>query len=272
MGFSCFHVMGHENSLVRPQRKASSLIIGAGINYMMFRDLSSSPLYYSGTMSKFQLGFYTQSPKMQQIISVSYSSGSLSNNNDVYRIKADVTTFSLSYQYLKQVRAFSSNRLNTKIGGMFNILGNYRNNDGLNNFAIAYELMPSLMLSAKTELDVSRTESKRIFFNTLLMRPRKKMLSYQLNVGLVNGNFRGDIPYLLNSSVSNNLDFIEALRFKGFSKVRLGSTFNYTVYLNPSNAICISYDWNVLQTSNDELRFEQASHLIGLRLLFGINN
>lgn len=261
---------GHAQNELSPfsVKKASHFVIGTGINYIQLRDLSSSPLYYSGITPEFNVGFISKSVVTENEINTSYSLGQLSNNMGEDVIKTEINSVMIGYQHLRRVKALSSASINTKLGGLFEVLGNYRYNEGLNNFGMAYELIPTLFFSVKTELDISRKEEKKFFFNKLRFLTRKRLLSYQLNFGLVNSNIRGDIPYLLNSSVSNDLDFWEATTFDIFSGFRFSSALNYTIYHDNFNAICFSYRWNALQTNNDGFRFEQTNHLLGISLWF----
>jgi len=264
--------MAQENLNAYPFVQSNFLEISVNANHIQFRDFVSSPLYYNGITSQFNLALVKKRDKMERSVGLSYSSGNVSNDDFNQITEAEISSFSFHYHYLKHIEGLSSNTFNTKIGGLFDVLGNYRTNEKLNNYGISYEIIPTLFLSARTEVDVSRKEQKNIFFDRIRLLPRKRLISYQLDFGLLNSNFRVDQSYLINSSVSNDLDFIAATRFNGFSGFRFSSLLEYTISLKNSNAYRISYGWSVLTTGNDRMRFEQSNHFLGISILFNTKN
>lgn len=249
--------------------------VGAGLGFSNFRDFRTSPLIYSGTTPYINLSFLKTDQRRESELGMSYSKGEYSNDfNDQVQI-SEVNTLSLYYSLMYQLPKLTNDKWNTKVGGQLNITGNYRDNEGLLNYSLGLEIIPTVFASAKIERDVSRTKAKyrKFLFNKKQLMPKTRKLSYQLNVGLVNSQSRLVLPELFDSYLANeDLDITGSLEFQAFSGFRMSSSLNYMIYLKNKNAIQFSYLWDAYRTGNDKQQFEMGSHTLKFSILFKTNN
>ena len=278
--FLCIHLFASigqiNDTLTRKQirkNRPNYIILGTGINRAIFRDLATSPLFYKWMIPNFSLGYKKIDFKKETAFGVNYSSGNLSHsimNSGTNKLWA----LNLDFYKLYQIEKLSTEKWNYKLGGTVQFTNNFRINEILENNAYGYEGFLNLLFSQKLTRDISRKieKNKTIWFFNVHRKPRKRELSYQLNIGLINNYLRNGYAYLGQSEVINDFKLLDDYKFEIMKGYRANSVLNYTTYLKNNNALQFSYSWDVFSTGNNNKnnRFEMASHKIQFSLLFNL--
>ena len=247
-----------------------------GLNYLSlgvgsFRDFATSPLIYSGislSSGGFKLKIDEErETKFGMPITVGFFGTSVGDHSS----SSTLISFSPYYSKLYQIKKWSSDKFNVKVGGMLQATMNLRTNVDLANNGIGLEIIPTLFGSAQGTWDVSRNvdkDKKFLFFKYKLLK-RKKSLAFRFNTGLINASYRNGYAYSGQSFLLNEPKAFDGYEFKAFSGFRMSSSLDYTLYSRKTtNAVQISYVWDALRTGGDLDKFEMAQHAIRLTLLF----
>ncbi len=278
--FLCFHLFagfGQSNdNLTRKEirkNRPSYIILGTGINRVIFRDLATSPLFYKWMIPNFNLGYKKIDSKKETAFRVNYTSGNHSHSIMNYGTNK-LWSLNIDIYKLYQLKKLSTEKWNYKIGGSLQFTNNFRINEILENNAYGFESFLNVLFSQKLTRDISRKieKNKTIWLFKIHRKPRKRELSYQLNIGLINNYLRNGYAYLGQSEVINDFKLLDDYKFGFLKGYRANSAINYTTYLKNNNALQFSYSWDVLSTGNNNKnnRFEMASHKIQFSLLFNI--
>mgnify|MGYP001456661922 CR=1 FL=1 len=257
-------------------RKERPTYIGItfGLNSSKYRDFATSPLFYSGTPKSWGLSRHRLDDKKETHIGLSYASGTYTNSFNSHIAPSSVKILSVYYSQLYQLNKFSSEKLNVKVGGLFNTTANLRINPSLQNNAGGIEVIPTLLGSIKLTKDISRKEAKnkKFIFIKYKLKKRTRNLAFNLNVGLLNSSLRNGYAYTGQSSILNTPKLFDRYEFKMFSGFRMSSAFDYTISLNNKNKIQLSYLWDAYKTGGDLDQFNMISHTFKITLLFNTNN
>jgi len=260
----------------KEQRKERPTYISVttGMSLSNFRDFATSPLVYNGVSGYISLSHIKSDQQRESEIGFSYSSGIYNNIFNNHSTISKVRTASIYYSKLYQLSKLSSEKLNVKIGGLFNTTGNFRINGDLNNNAYGFEFSPTLMGSVKITKDISRKEdkNKKFLFIKYKLKQKTRDLAFRFNVGLINSSFRNGFVYSGQSGIINEPNVFDDYQFKLFSGFRMSSALDYTVSLKNKNKIQLSYLWGAYKTGGDLDKFEMAHHTIKFTLLFNTNN
>lgn len=245
-----------------------------GLNSSNFRDFATSPLIYKGIQNYVALSRVKHNTKRESEIGLSYSFGNYKNTFNEHSAISAVKTLSIYYSQLYQLNKLSSEKLNVKIGGLFNTTGNIRTNESLQNNATGIEIIPTIFGSIKITSDVNRKEAKdkKFLFIKYHLNKRDRNLSFRLNLGLINSSFRNGFVYSGQSGILNKPNIIDNYQFKVFSGFRASTALDYTIFLNNKNKIQFSYLWDAYKTGGDLDKFEMAHHTLKLTFLFNTNN
>lgn len=248
------------------------LNIALGLNSSNFRDFATSPLIYSGKPLYTSLSHIDMDEKRESHFTLSYSFGNYKSNFNLHASESIVNTFSFNHSELFELSKFSSSRVNVKIGGQFNSTFNHRKNTKLFNNNEGVDIISTLFGSAKATLDLSRTEeeNKKLLFIKYKAQKRRRTLSYNMNIGIVNSSYRNGFAYTSPSAPINDDDFFAGYKLQLFKGFRLNSALDYTVFLHNGNAIQFSYIWDAYRTAGHHNNFEMAAHILKLSLLFGL--
>ena len=257
-------------------RKNRPIYIGftAGLNSSNFRDFATSPLIYKGILKHIALSCIKYDQKRESEIGLSYSFGNCKNSYNRHLTRSEVKTLSIYHSQLYQLNKLSSEKLNIKIGGLFNTIGNLRINESLQNNAEGIEIIPTFFGSIKIVKDVSRKEAKdkKFFFIKYHLKQRFRNLSFRLNVGLINSSFRNGFVYSGQSTILNKPEPYDDYQFMVFSGFRASGVLNYTISLKNKNKVQLSYLWDAYKTGGELDKFEMARHTFKLTFLFNTNN
>lgn len=241
-----------------------------GFNFSNFRDLATSPLSYSGRPLFVGVDYLKTDQKRETELGVSYSFGRYSATVGENSAVSTVKVISGFYSRLYEIPAWGNEKWNIKAGGLLNVTGNIRSNASFQNNAFGSEIISTVFGSAKATRDVSRTKhkDKKFLFVKYKLQPRKKNLSFRLNVGLMNSTYRNGYVYSGQSSVLNQPKLYDGYQFLMFSGFRMGTAIDYTIQLKSNNAIRFSYVWDAYKTGGDLDQFQMASHVLKFTLMF----
>lgn len=255
---------------VERKNRPTYLNVGIGLNNINFRDFATSPLIYSGSTFNFALAKLKMDSKKEINAGMSYSVGGTSTTSNDRTTASAVHKLSFNYSRLYHVSNFSNEKWNVMAGGLVDLTTVVRINESLFNNAIGADFFGTLFGSAKVTRDVSRTEEvdKKFLFWKRHLKPRKKNLSFRLNVGLMNNTYRNDYIYLDQAGLVNENTLFSSHIFKAFSGMRFSTALDYTLFMENKNALRFSYEWDAYKTGGDLDKFEMANHQLSFTLLF----
>lgn len=254
---------------------------GVGIGYGQFRDFATSPLFYDGLVNRTNIGYLRKDNFRELDYGFIFDSGNSFTttyrndylSNDSYK-EASFSRLDLHFGQLFGVDRLSILGLNTKIGYKLSASGNLRINQSLSNNGIGAEGFVNLSGALKLTKDFSRekTVQKKLLFIPYKLKAKKRDVSAQFNIGVVNGNFRNGFAYQNNAPSTNKWN-IEDLLFSGHEfHVFDGYRFNfdpaYTRYLKNNNAIKFAYRWEALSTGDNFGKLQQSQHSLEVSMHF----
>ena len=243
---------------------------GIGMGVSKFRDLATSPLIYYALTGNSAIGYLKQDRKRESKIKLRISTGSYAPNIEgiVTRSSAIVSGFSITKLYA--LNKFSNEKWNFKVGGLADISVITRINSSLQNNALGVDMFVNLMASGKVTRDVSRKNAKQKKFLWIKynLQPRKRDLSFKLDVGVINSYYRNPYAYLGQSSVVNKTVFFDEYQYHIFSGLRFSTEFIYTIYLKNKNALQLSYIWDGYRTESDIDSFGMINNIFKFSFLF----
>ncbi len=236
-----------------------------------FRDFATSPLFYQGNLTAISVSHIDIDEARESSLGVSYAFGQHTSDFNDHNASSKVKIIALNYLELFELRAISSNKINLKVGGQFNSTFNIRNNSSLFNNSKGIELMANLFASAKVAVDISRQKDRTIKFlgAKFKLKKQRRILAYNLNVGLVNSAFRNGFVYTGHAAILNTDDFFEGYQFRVFTGYRINSRLDYTVFLPNKNGFQFSYLWDVYSTGQED-SFEMYQHTFTFSFLYNI--
>jgi hypothetical protein len=249
--------------------------LSSGFNYSSIRDFATSPLIYTGVTNYLALSRLKYNLKREAEIGFYISSGQYNNSfNEQFTSSSFVNTFAINYSQLYEFNKLSSEKLNVKIGGVFNMTSNLRVNESLLNNAVGIESFITLLGSIKITKDISRKKEvdKKFLFIKYKLKQKTRNLAFRLNIGLINSTLRNGFVYSGQSFILNDPNIFDGYQFKLFSGFRMSSALDYTIHLKNKNKIQLSYLWDAYKTGGNLDKFEMANHTFRVTLLFNTNN
>ena len=240
---------------------------GIGLGSVSFRDFATSPLIYSGTA----IGFKSSKTKISRdkeskfgvdvLLGLALSSVAKETSVGI------IINFDINYSQLYTIEALSTRGWETKVGGALSVLFVNRLNNDLRNNALGFEFFPTLFGSIKTSKDFTRH---------LPLRKKKgsrhQSISFQLDVGLLNTNFRNGYAYTTHSPFYNGTNIFENHQFNIFSGLRIRSAVDYILYARTTkNAIKISYNWTCVRSGENPDRFTMSNGVVSFSYLYRVN-
>lgn len=242
-----------------------------GLLATTYRDFATSPLYYTGTGLSFGLTWMRDNARYEHELSADFL---FSANIGVTPDSAEFDVLPLGIflsgqlydHYLRLIPGLNYNGWQLKLGGAFVSNMNARINPALQNAAVGIEVFTNLMLSAKVERDVSRKELQvmDLWLMKIKLRPEKRKLSFQANIGVLNLNYRPGYAYLadveLNGSDTNGLAFLLAGHQWSLNGYRFGTRLEYTRYRPNGNGRRYAYHWDAAHAPGRHEAFQMATH------------
>lgn len=260
----------------KEERKAANkerpkyLDLGTGINVSYFRDFATGPIFYRSAANSVMAHYHRFDSDRETRFGTDLSFGIYSFQIENERASSLVRTLNLDFGKLYRLEKLSNDKYSVKAGGTFLFTGNMRIDPALQNSGFGYEFIYNLMASAKVSRDVSRKEAKRVklWFIKYNLQPRQRLLSYQLNLGVLNSHIRNGYAYVNQNGILNEPSFLADYEHTFFQGFRMNSALFYTLYLNKGNALRFSYVWDAYTTGQEEVKLEMANHMFGVAFLF----
>ena len=250
------------------KRKTEYTKLSIGIPSIQFRDFATSPLVYSGAGIHGDFGSYNERGTSITTYGAHVSFGATS---DPYSSAiSSVTAVNIYYgKLLKVVPGFRHATLH--LGGLIEGTTNVRVNGNLMNNSFGLELAPAVYASGKITRDISRKEARTIkpisFIPGIQLQPRERNLSFQLNVGLLNGAYRNGYAYAGQTAVLNNFSIFEDYNYTATAGARFSGELMWTEVLDNGNRIGYSYFFQQYALNGFD-RFEWMQQGVKLTIYF----
>ena len=250
--------------------QSSYIELGIAPGLSFFRDKATSPLFYIGNTLSFIGAWHSTNNSNERLASISYTSGKHTNNYNNTNNSARFYNLELNFSKLYLLNRLSSDKWKTKIGaGVISTL-NIRENKALMNNSLGIENISNIVFSTKITRDILHLFSSKTKFQygKKNKSPTKRELSFLLNIGIVNLNYRPGyaynyLPSIDNSYVRNMSD--HHLSINGF---RLNSGIQYSKFLSNKNILRISYIFDAYNAPGQHEPFNYAKHSLKFSLLY----
>ena len=247
--------------------------IGTGIGPSVYRDKATSPLFYRGVSLYGTLNLIRVTGRKETLLGIEMTPGvTTAQAGEAEAVGSLFNSVSFSHSRLYQLPGRSDDRWNYKLGARAIATGNLRLNEELRNNSVGLEAFANLMAAFKISRDVSRLreEHKKLAFINYRLKPKRRNLSYQLNIGIWNNSLRNGYAYLDHSGVVNDPKVFGDYNLRVFSGMRFSSELNYTLHLTGAhkNAVRFSYVWDALSTPHGPDAFDMARHIVRFTLLY----
>ncbi|MBC3787169.1 hypothetical protein [Spirosoma utsteinense] len=233
-------VLGYSRAVAQQTDSADKqLLIGAGFGYMTIKDLSSSPLRYSGMGATVRLGYEYNQPKSVQRVLFSVQAGGLQNG---IRKQSGVSAYKAQLAYSQYWVLNSRPRTSWALGGRADVWANARLFNTRENNPVSYD--------AGTAISIG-TQANHSFSG----RFSRLAASFQLSVPVVAYVIRPayGVPYpeaFLQDGVFNHQDqgltgpLVSSGRVRSTGDFfRLQTTTSLTYSFSNTKTIRLSYDW-----------------------------
>jgi len=268
-------LLGQSDTLTNKQirkNRAVYIKLGLGSGYSYFRDFATSPLNYGGAPLNVSFAYLKADSLRETEIYINYYQGILVAETGESDGESLTLVFSGGYSRLYGLKSLSGNRWNVKVGGLADASMHLRNNLYLGNNGSGAEMFLTLFASGKIAYDMTRTGTKykKLWFIKYKLNPRKHDISYRLNLAVINSTLRNGYAYNGQSYLVNDASVLDNYVFYPISGYRMSSCFDYTYFLNNSNALQLSYVWDAYKTGGDLDKFEMAHHTLKFSLLFSL--
>jgi hypothetical protein len=258
-------VAQNEPTIFNESRKLMGLSIHTGSG--VYRDFSTSPLFY-------------ELPGLGITFSGIYHTDNTENRFDLdggfYMWNEQFFQFNGYYHFLRNLPVLKHPKWNLKVGGALLMTQNLRLNSALLNAQIGYEAFTNLMLVGKISRDFSTLQPKpfKFWFIKGTKKPGKRMLSFQMNIGLLNFNSRpSTYNYVYLGAIYGTAISLDKLLKEYKWKLngwRIGTQIDYTWFYPSGNGRRISYIWDVAHAPGSFEPFDMATHKLQYTIL--INN
>jgi hypothetical protein len=249
-----------------------------GIELISFRDLATSPLFYDGVGLAGNIAWQWEHPKNETNLALYGTSSTTTSRTPLSAFFQTSTSSSflsgsVYVHSLFTLPSLSNEKRTVQLGGAMANTWNIRSNPSLFNNGFGMESFANLFLSGKGIYDISRKNVviKDYYLFTRTLQPAKRNLSFQLNIGLLNLNYRPGYAYnsdvALDGSNTNPLGFLldgHAWKVNGY---RLNTQLHYTKYIPNGNGHRWSYIWDIAQAPGRFEPFEMVTHRIQYTLL-----
>ncbi len=264
--FSCNTIQAQQNE---PILNESRKLLGLSLNleYGNFRDFSTSPLFYKMPGFGCSVSGIYQTDKNENRFDL--------EGNILYwnSLLVQLNTY---YHYLHKIPVFKNPKWDLKLGGSFHFTQHFRSNAALMNAQEGFESFVNVMAVGKISRDISRLSSRdyTCWFIKGSYKPIKRMISLQMNVGVLNLNHRPSTYNYVYFGYINGSELPIAEFFKEYkwrlNGWRLGAQIDYIWFYPSGNGRKISYIWDAMHAPGSFEPFEMACHKLQFTIL--INN
>jgi hypothetical protein len=247
--------------------------LSMGYNRSMYRDFATSPLFYEGYGAQLQTGRLKRSTASESAFEWGFGVNIMNARipeNDYLQPSTGGFFGQLTIRYLqlRELNRFSSEKNNIKLGGIIQTNQNFRLNPNLMNNSVGVENISNLMASGQITRDISRDIPRQL--NLWLFKPSlkpvKRDLRAQFNVGVVNLNYRPGYAYAYDSEVigleTNPLSWVLSNYKWSLNGWRFNTELEYITYLPNGNATSWTYVWDAANAPGRFENLQLAVHQI----------
>lgn len=254
-----------------------------GTGNAIYRDFATSPLFYRGPLMSLQMAWqkHRSQSTREWALQTNFSPAQAQlSDEQTYKTKSTsvFSSSSLVYSYLHQLSKLTKGKFTFAAGGMWFNTFNFRLNQSLGNNAVGMEFFSNIMASGRVTYDASHSKSGRRYFLKYLYftrQPRNQRLSFQLNAGLLNWNYRPGYAYKELPELDGSKTNPFALVLSGFdwklNGYRFGSELGFIRFKQNGNAVKWAYCWDILHAPGRFEAFQMAMHRIQFSLFFNRN-
>lgn len=253
--------------------------LSLGLTSPIYRDFATSPLFYRGAGIYVSSSWLKHSDRRERKFKMGLGVNALFARvpeSDFINSGgfATLVNLNLNYQQLWKLESLSNIKNNVKVGGTVVTSQNIRLNNSLYNNALGLENISNVMASGQLTRDISRTEPKQLnlFFFKPTLKPVKRDLRFQLNMGILNFNYRPGYAYSYDSEMigleTSPLSWAFSNYKWSMNGWRLNTQIEYIEYLPNGNARSWSYIWDAAHAPGKFEAFQMASHRIQYTLYF----
>jgi hypothetical protein len=248
-----------------------------GLGWYTFRDFGTSPLFYDGPGLNLSLGSQWSSTRSESRFNASthfaLTSANVPQSNF---LQAGGSAFFLDFRidgaHLRRLRKPASERLEVLAGGRFVSDLLLRQNSGFGNAQVGTDVLVNFLASGKVSYDFSRQNADTLNLKLIRLRrkPKTQKLDFQLDVGVLNFNYRPGYAYVHDSELTGEPGLSWALadhrwRLNGW---RLGTALGYQRQRSNGNATRIDYCWEAVHAPGRFNALQFASHQVRLVFMF----
>jgi len=250
---------------------------GFSLNSVIFRDFATSPLFYSGMGIAAHLGVQKDHNRWtyQWQTALRWANTTAKIPASTYYQSASGATFlqgDLRYSYLRKMKTLQS-PYQLLLGAALHNNFNIRLNPQLQNAAFGLEAFINLLFAAQVSKSFSRSEDKiyNLGLFTYRAKAQQSALSFRLDLGLVNLNYRPGYAYLSDSEVNGTnigLSYVfDAHQWK-LNGARMETTLAYQRQQNSNqNGAKWAYHWEIIHAPGAFESFQMAIHQFSYTLL-----
>lgn len=253
-------------------------ILGIGVGGISFRDEATSPLIYRGLAFSFSRSTVKRSPNRESIFTFRPMLGAtFSNVNSEFDL-GGILSFDVLYTYLRPVKKLSFSDVSVLVGGTLDMTTVTRFNPSFQNNSVGYDFFPTLMGSVKLR---KAFVGKSIFgdpfsflemFRFFKAKPLvHQELTFQMDVGIINTNYRNGYAYTIHAPFHNSTDVFSGHEFHWFSGFRIRSNISYLVFSNKSkNGVKLTYYWEGIRSGQNPDRLGITNGIFQFKLIHRI--
>jgi len=269
------------DSLIGAERVPFSIYFAdyfSGVSYsnISFRDFATSPLFYRGPALDLSMGW----PVVQENSYREFGMNALFGlpsavvpENSQFEVKSPGRFFfgNLNYSYLRKTNLLHSHAL-VYLGLTAASRFHFRINRALGNNGTGVEAFFNFMASGRLEKDFSRKSGEG---KSWLLFKRKndvfRTLAYQLNVGLINFNYRPGYAYggfsEFDGSNTNGLQFLLDGHFWSLNGIRVQSRVEWIINKKKKYSNRWIYSWELITAPGKFEKFQFVSHTFTYSML-----
>lgn len=253
--------------------------LSVGLNRPIYRDFATSPLFYNGFGLNLQTSWLVRNRRKERSLDIGLIGNIVSARipkSNFLQPSTDAIFGQINVKYLMlwELKRFSSERNNIKMGGIFYNSQNIRVNPYLSNNSLGLERLTNLMVSGQIIRDVSRKSERKLnlwLFKPTL-NPKKREIRFQLSAGLLNLNNRPGYSYIYVDEIvglETNMGRWQLSDYKwSINGWRFSTELELINYLSNGNARSLSYVWDAANAPGRYETFQMASHQIRFAYYF----
>ncbi|MDI1355202.1 MAG: hypothetical protein PSX36_09800 [bacterium] len=257
----------------RSNSRKNYFLCSIGLSRVLYRDFATSPLFYRGPGFTIGMAWQWQDTKREQFLGLDLTAAmphALTPKNNYFQTgnSALFSNGNFYYHYLRKLRIFPSQKWDLKLGGAAVSAFNVRYNSALGNNSLGIESIMNLMLAAKATHNISRTQTKawKLWFLHRTFQPVERYLSFQMNVGVFNFNYRPGYAYVYDAEINGSSTSLINYNFADYgwkmNGWKLGAKLEFSKFSKHGNGRRWAYIWEAANVPGRFEAFQMASHRI----------